>query len=123
MQKKSSNSVKIRYPLSEKEVNEKVEIFSKKLRQKYSVKLVILFGSYARNSYSFGSDVDIFVVHNDPKLSFEQALTIALSVSIEIDWQIHIYSLKDYQKAMNESNPFFQTIHKTGKVIFYDLND
>lgn len=117
MQKKSSNFVKIRYPKNKDEVIELVNIWIEKLVNKFSIHTVVLFGSYAKGTYTYGSDTDILLIYNE-EVSFEQAMSLALGISSEIDWQIHIYSLDDFNEGLANKMVFFQTILNDGLVLF-----
>ncbi len=96
----------------------KTEEFVEILKKRHNIIKVILFGSYVNDTYSYGSDVDLFLVHDDKNLSFEKALTIALEISSDIDWQIHCYGIEDYKYGLNNNNPFFKTIHEHGLSIY-----
>jgi predicted nucleotidyltransferase len=109
--------VKIRYPKNKEEVLKLVNKWIEKLVNKFSIHSVILFGSYAKGTYTYGSDTDILLIFNE-ELSFEQVMSLALAVSLEIDWQIHLYSLDDFNKGLSNKNAFFNTILKDGLVLF-----
>ena len=118
MQEKLSNFVKIRFPKKKDEVVELIEQWIKQLAVDYSIHSVILFGSYARDDYSFGSDIDILLVHNDERLTYEKAMMLALATSYEIDWQVHFYSLNQFKEGILSNNPLLETIIKNGIKLF-----
>ena len=117
MQKKSSNFVKIRYPKNREEVIKLVNKWIESLVSKFSIHSVILFGSYAKGSHTYGSDTDILLIYKK-ELSFEQAMSLALTISSEIDWQIHSYSLDEFNEGLANKNAFFDTILRDGLVLF-----
>ena len=80
------------------------------LRAEFVILCLAIFGSYTSGKFTFGSDIDLLIVHNDSKLSFEKCLGEALNVSTEIDWEIHLYSLKMFKNALKEQNDFLLTI-------------
>lgn len=86
--------------------------------KQYNCNLIVLFGSYAKNNYSYRSDLDLLLVHDDENLSFEKALGLAVEISTEIDWQIHVYDLEEYKKGMKNNNLFFKTILSDGIIIY-----
>ena len=110
LQKKSSNSVKIRYQPTKKQIITWINNIATKITESYHIVHLSLFGSYVKNNYGIGSDVDLLIVHNDAKLTFEKVLTIALEVSPQIDWEIHLYHLNDFKKMLKNKNRFITTI-------------
>ena len=108
--KKSLNSVKIRYQPSKKQIIEWINQIVSKLKANYQIVHLSLFGSYVKNNYGIGSDVDLLVIHTDDELTFETVLTIALEVSSQIDWEIHLYHLSDFKTMLKNKNRFITTI-------------
>ena len=120
MPKKSLPSLKIVYPESKTRIKEWTIEITRRLRAFYTVHCCILFGSYAANTYSVGSDVDLLIVYDTSDvLPFEKALTIALDVSTKVDWEIHLYSLKQFINGLLlGKNDFFMTILDTGIEVY-----
>ncbi|MQY78842.1 MAG: nucleotidyltransferase domain-containing protein [Bacteroidetes bacterium] len=77
------------------------------------IKKAYLFGSYARNSYSTNSDIDLALILGEltPENKFDTQVQLLLLAS-DIDTRIepHPFGLKDF----NHSNPFASEIIKTG---------
>ena len=104
--------------LIEQYVNEIKKIYGSHLR------LVILYGSYARGDFGPDSDVDIMILldMSDMELkSYSQQLsylTYDYNLDHELDIKPIAKSEKHFQKWM-ENYPFYANIHKEG-VILYD---
>jgi len=45
-----------------KKIDEELINFFKKLKERYNVKHIYLYGSYARNEFNEGSDIDLLIV-------------------------------------------------------------
>ena len=125
MQKKLLNSVKIRYPPSVK----KLELILDKLRdlltlpnsdlRENGVIQVILFGSYSKNQYRWGSDVDLlFILKEESEVEFEEVYDVLLSLSNEFAWAPIVKCEKEIQKMCDENYFWIIDALKTGKTIW-----
>ena len=64
MQKRSLSSVKVFYPkLDKQSVLIMLREKAKELCKKLLIKLMIMFGSYARGNFTVASDVDLLIVY------------------------------------------------------------
>ena len=124
MQNNLSNSVKVIYPPSKKIVLDWVQDLVNRLIKSFKIRLISIFGSYAKNTYSFGSDVDLLVVYAESSpLSFEEVLTLALNISNDVNWEIHIYSSAQFEEGLKKGNNFLKGILNEGiKIYSSDLN-
>jgi len=65
MRTKSSNSARARYlRVNYSKVSSEIHAYARRLAKKLDVKLVLLFGSLAKNTYAGFSDADVLVVAN-----------------------------------------------------------
>lgn len=68
MPKRYTSSVKVFFPkLSREEVTEELGRCAAGLREELGLERVILFGSYARGTYTVASDIDIMIVFDGEK--------------------------------------------------------
>ena len=115
MQRKSSSSVKIFYPKYSREyLIEELKRRFKDISGKYSIKLAILFGSYAKNRYTASSDIDILIVHNSRKRNLYSRLRMELSLK---GVELHIYRLKEYRRIKDKISKMIED-----GVILYSSN-
>lgn len=95
MQKRSLRSVKIFYP--EFDLEELIKRISErlpKLEELLQIKLVVLFGSYARGCYTIASDVDLLVVYEGtPKEDPYHLVKKAIGLR---GLEPHVYSISEY---------------------------
>lgn len=117
MQKKSSSSVKIYYPkLSKEELTSLLKEKTRKLLKELPLKIVVLFGSYAKGRYTAFSDIDLLVVIKDQHKDYAYHKT---HNSLEIDnLQLHLYTSEEYQKLRRKSPTFIKEIEEKGIVIY-----
>jgi predicted nucleotidyltransferase len=97
MPRKSSSSVKIRYPRYDKErlVRELKKKFSE-IAEKYKIKRVVLFGSYAKDKYTASSDIDILIIHGIKNIDLYKKIKKLINIR---GLELHIYSIDDYTKS------------------------
>ena len=96
MQTRSSGSVRIFYPKFDKQ--ELIQAIRKRLAdldEALPLRLVVLFGSYAKGNYTAASDVDLLVVYNGRKR--EEAFATVKSVLDIPHLEPHVYSQREYQ--------------------------
>ncbi len=114
MQRESYNSVKIFYPeFSREELIIKINNNLSQLAEKLDLKLVVLFGSYARGKHTVASDVDLLIVHNSA-LAVETYRLVKEILNIP-KLEPHIYTLKEY-KEMKET---ISKMTKDGITLFF----
>ncbi|MBD3212569.1 MAG: hypothetical protein GF311_08170 [Candidatus Lokiarchaeota archaeon] len=120
MEKKYLNSVRIRYPPSEKKLNKILEENGEDLLESVpKIKKIILFGSYAKGKPHFGSDVDlVFIVSERTPNDFEKIYEKLYNLSAEYEWSPLVYSEEQFENVKKKSNNFYEEIMKTGRIIF-----
>lgn len=94
-------------------IMEIVQEYVKKVCEKYQIKAIILFGSYAKGTEREDSDIDIAVITDDlkgDKLDDEIAL-MKLRWDIDLRIEPHIISIDDYE---NDETPFVVEVKNTG---------
>lgn len=99
-------------------VPEPVEKLKVALRQLYGPKLrsVVLYGSYARNAYTSGSDIDIAVVLEgdvQPAKEIDRMADIVTDLNLEYSTLLSVYpvSAQDYQ---NRNSPLLINVRREG---------
>ncbi|OHB50923.1 MAG: hypothetical protein A2106_02360 [Planctomycetes bacterium GWF2_40_8] len=102
------------------EITEKLENYIETLKQYFKVKLIVLFGSYAKGNSKKYSDIDIavFVEKDENEFDYLEKSALLLKLVRKIDVRIEptlFYSeeLKDYEKAS-----FVNEILTTGEIIY-----
>ncbi len=106
------SSVRVFYPKYNtqtivKALGEKIE----SLKDALPVKLVVLFGSYARGNYTVASDIDLLVVYKgEPR---KDAFSIVKKIIDLLELEPHVYTESEYTQT-----EVIQSMIKTGKVIY-----
>jgi len=93
-----SSSVKVFYPKhSREQIIEAVKKALPKLQEQLPLKLVALFGSYAKGNYTVASDIDLLVIYNGVRR--EDAYTLCKKTLNISRLEPHVYSAREYQES------------------------
>ncbi|MHA1637622.1 MAG: nucleotidyltransferase domain-containing protein [Candidatus Thorarchaeota archaeon] len=115
MPEPSSNSVRVRWPKSKDEVLEVVKKFSQLISKTYNIDQLWLFGSYAKDEYRYGSDVDLcIIVKGNSQVKYEALLEIFQDISEGIEVQFHIYKQTTFDSMKEEGHVFIREITERG---------
>lgn len=115
MQRRLLSSVKVFYPKLNKQsllimLKEKAGELCKKL----PIKLIVIFGSYAKENFTVASDVDLLVVYQGEK---RRDIFVPLKTTLNIPrLEIHLYSEKEYREMKDTVDKMI----KAGIVVFPD---
>ena len=94
-------------------IMEIVQKYVKKVCEKYQVKAIILFDSYAKGTEHEDSDIDIAIITDDIENNiFDEELNL-MKLRRNIDTRIepHLIRIEDYR---NIETPFIQEVIDTG---------
>jgi len=112
MQNKSSDSVKIYYPrYSLREIREKIRKASEELF-KLGVVKIVLFGSFAKEKATAGSDIDLLILARDQE-SKNKFHEIMETINIEIA-EAHLYMQSEFKKLKSSESWLAKEIEKNG---------
>lgn len=108
MQSKSSGSVRVFYPNYDTEwLVQEIRKKLVELEEKISLSKVVLFGSFAKGSYTVASDVDLLVVYKGEKKK-EDAYVIIKRVLGIARLEPHVYSEKEYEAVKGIINKMIE---------------
>ena len=96
MPRTSSSSVKVFYPKhNREEIIEAIKEAIPRLQGQLPLRLVALFGSYAKGNYTVASDIDVLIVYNGTERDDSYALckrTLGIP-----RLEPHVYSEREYE--------------------------
>jgi len=94
-----------------------VKKISKRLKEQYDAKEVIIFGSYARNVVGENSDIDILVISETEERFFERQATVRRLIR-DLRKRIPISPIvltpQEVENRKNRGDQFIEEILKTG---------
>lgn len=70
------------------------------------------FGSYARNDWGVGSDLDLVAIVQDSKLPFERRAVAWDLDQLPVPAEICIYTIAEWQDLSQKSSRFIRTLQK-----------
>ncbi len=95
-----------------KEVYERLNKFVQKLKKKFSIEEIYLYGSFANRQIHEGSDIDLVIVGDFKGKIFERIEKILELTDLPVEPLV--YTPEEFQR-MKKSNPFITEVIKTGK--------
>lgn len=97
MPKKSSSSVRVFYPKFDTQwVVKTLKEHLPQLQKQLPIKMVALFGSYAKGNYTVASDVDVLVIYEGP--ARENAYNLVWDAFHIPRLEPHVYSEEEYKQ-------------------------
>lgn len=93
-----------------------LKLFKKNLAEKFRVKKIILFGSFAKGNYRENSDIDVCVIIEKNDNNFLSMLQVA-PIAAEIDTRIEAVVFSDEEYFAEQSFGILKDIKTTGIVI------
>jgi predicted nucleotidyltransferase len=102
------------------EVNETLAglIQSLKLLEPQETLKVILFGSFVRDDFNEGSDIDIVVIKETTQRFIDRAGEVLSLYRGKRGLEVLVYTPAEFQKMLEEGNPFIRQVVTEGKVIY-----
>ncbi len=80
---------------------------------------IIVFGSYAKNTATLKSDLDLFIVKNsEMPMSLRAANIKPLVAHLLIHVDIHVYTPEEIEAYSQEEFCFVKSVMQTGRVVF-----
>jgi len=93
----------------------------KRLRERFRVHAVILFGSRARGDFKPWSDYDILVIA-DFREKYLDRIGVILEVlsDVELNIEPHLYTLEEVKDMLRKGSPMMVDALSEGKVLYGD---
>jgi predicted nucleotidyltransferase len=95
------------------EIDAKLELLARSLRQRYRIDRIILHGSYARREVHEGSDIDLIVVGDFP-LRFHERPSLVREMS-DLPLEPLCYTPAEFAALINTGNPFIAEVLSEGR--------
>ena len=92
--------------MDKKEIDKKLKKYVSLIREEYSPKKIVLYGSYARGNYTEYSDIDVAVIVEEIKGDFLELITRLYKLRRNIDTKIEPVLLEEN----NDRSGFLESI-------------
>jgi predicted nucleotidyltransferase len=109
--------VRIEYAVPRKKVETALQHYLKRISAQIKVHQAILFGSYAQDDYSPGSDIDIAIIADDLPSDPGKRFVMLKDTVLGLDLQPFAYTTEEWKKMLETDSSFAAEIAKHGKVL------
>lgn len=110
--------MKIKYAPSRAFVNRALRSYVAFLKKKFGPSLIVLFGSYAKGTYSYGSDVDLLIVASNLPDDYGRRYSELLDIDIGVAVQPFAYTEEEFRGMLAASNSFVTSAIKNGTFLY-----
>jgi predicted nucleotidyltransferase len=101
--------------MDKKEVIEKVKKYAEAVKKIFPVRMVILFGSYAKNCAGEHSDIDVAVVLDHNEKDYLESRRQLFKLRRDIECKIEPVLIERNEKDLSG---FFEEISTTGEIVY-----
>jgi predicted nucleotidyltransferase len=85
----------------------------------YKPEKVILFGSLARGEITEGTDIDLFIIKNDPpELGVDRIRELDAMIKYTLATDFIVYRPEEVEQRVKLGDPFIKEILEEGKVLY-----
>ncbi len=107
----------VEYAVPRKRVEAALQHYLKRVSSSVRIHQAILFGSYAKDNYSPGSDIDIAIIADGLPTDQGKRFAMLKETVLGIDLQPFAYSREEWEKMLKTRSSFAREIVKHGKVL------
>jgi predicted nucleotidyltransferase len=103
--------------MDKKTVINKVKEYAELVKKAFPVRMIILFGSYAKNCAGEHSDIDVAVVVDRNDQDYLESRQQLFKLGTDVDCRIEPVLIERNQKDLSG---FYEEIRNTGEIIYQD---
>ena len=102
------------YAVPRKRVEAALRHYLKRLSPRVKIHKAILFGSYAKDSYSYDSDIDIAIIADGLPEDPGQRYALLKETILGLDLQPFAYTKKEWEMMLRNNSSFARQILRQG---------
>jgi predicted nucleotidyltransferase len=102
----------------DRETNKIVKRFINLIIEKFNLKKIIIFGSFARGDYHKGSDLDLVIVGEFKDRFIDRIGKVIALNNSDLEIEAMVYTEKEFQKMIQERRPFIEQVLEEGIVVY-----
>lgn len=103
--------------MTKAQIEAEIKSITEQIVKKYKPEKIILFGSAARGEFGEDSDLDFFVVKDDPQDLHDRIVTLYRLVEKDLPADFLVYTPQELEKRLALGDPFIHSIIKEGRVL------
>ena len=101
-----------------RETDKIVKRFINLIIEKFNLKKIIIFGSFARGDYHKGSDLDLVIVGEFKERFIDRIGKIIELNDSNLEIEAMVYTEEEFQKMIQERRPFIEQVLEEGIVVY-----
>lgn len=101
-----------------RKTNKIVKRFINLIIKKFNLKKIIIFGSFAREDYHKGSDLDLIIVGEFKERFIDRMGKIIELNDSDLEIDVMVYTEEEFQKMIKERRPFIEQALEEGIVVY-----
>ena len=102
----------------DRETNKIIKRFINLIIEKFNLKKIIIFGSFARGDYHKGSDLDLVIVGEFKERFIDRIGKIIELNDSDLGIDAMVYTEEEFQKMIKERRPFIEQALEEGIVVY-----
>ncbi|MDI6731935.1 MAG: nucleotidyltransferase domain-containing protein [Candidatus Margulisbacteria bacterium] len=100
------------------DLQKEIDLISLQIIKKYRPQKIILFGSAAQRKFTPDSDLDFFIIKDDPRPGPDRISEVMGMFTHNIATDVLIYTPTEVEKCLKWGDPFVKEIINTGRVLY-----
>jgi predicted nucleotidyltransferase len=100
------------------DLNKEINYVAGQIIQKYNPQKIILFGSAANGEFTPDSDLDFFIIKDDPRPGGERISAVSSMFEHHVATDLLVYTPAEFKKCLEWGDPFVKNILSQGKVVY-----
>lgn len=99
-------------------IKKEIDNISKQIIKKYKPQKIILFGSAASGNFTPDSDLDFFIIKDDPRPGRERIYDVSGMFEHNVATDVIVYTPAEVKQCVKWGDPFVKEILARGKVLY-----
>jgi len=99
-------------------IQQEIDYISRQIIRKYHPEKIILFGSAAGGTFSPDSDLDFFIIKDDPRPGGERITDVAGMFEHTVATDVLVYTPEEVELSLKWGDPFVKEVLSQGRVIY-----
>ncbi len=112
------DSVRVEYAKPKREVERALWHYLERIQFRVQLHKAILFGSYAKDSYSPGSDVDIAIIADGLPANQARRYALLKDLDLGVDLEPFAYSPEEWEAMVKAGSGFAREILRHGETLY-----
>ena len=100
------------------ELEKEIDYISRQIIKRYNPHKIILFGSVVKDTFTADSDLDLFIIKDDPRPGGERICDVSSMFEHNVAIDVLVYTPAEVEQCLKWGDPFVKEILSNGKVIY-----